>query len=74
MAYKILKDFKGSPDGIAVIEYTKGDIVPLAPSLAEVALEEKWVKEVADPATNDPHPEQPINDITGLPAQPPPAV
>ena len=43
--YKILKDFKGSPDGRFTIQYHVGEVVPLTPSLAEVALAEKWVKE-----------------------------
>lgn len=43
--YEILQDFKGSPDGITVIQYSKGtDDVELSDALAEVALAEKWVK------------------------------
>lgn len=45
--YKVLKDFKGSPDGYTVIEYHEGEVVPLPRSLAEVAIAEKWVEEVA---------------------------
>ena len=45
MKYDIIKDFKGSPDGHTVIEYTKGqEGVELEGELAKVALEEKWVK------------------------------
>lgn len=43
--YEILQDFKGSPDGHTVIQYTKGqDDVELNDELAKVALEEKWVR------------------------------
>lgn len=43
--YEILQTFKGSPDGITVIEYSKGtDDVELSDALAEVALAEKWAK------------------------------
>lgn len=44
--FKVLKDFKGSPDGMAVIEYKAGEEVDLVPALAEVAVKEKWVKPV----------------------------
>jgi len=67
MAYKILKDFRGSPDGMAVIDYNKGEVVDLVPSLAQIALEEKWAKEVSDPVTADPQPEPATNDVTGQP-------
>jgi len=43
--YDILQDFKGSPDGHTVIQYTKGQTeVELNDALAEVALGEKWAK------------------------------
>ena len=74
MAYKILKDFKGSPDGMAVIDYSKGQVVNLVPSLAAVTIDEKWAKEVSDVATDDPQPEPAINVITGEPIQPDPVV
>lgn len=45
--FEVQKDFKGSPDGYTVCEYRKGDVVDLVPSLAEVALKEKWVKRAA---------------------------
>ena len=44
MRYKVLKDFKGSPDGRFAVDYAKGEVVPLTKSLAAVALEEKWVR------------------------------
>ena len=48
--YKVLKDFKGSPDGCRVIQYTKGQMLEegadFSRDLAEVALNEKWVKPV----------------------------
>jgi hypothetical protein len=47
--YEVVTPFKGSPDGVRVISYDKGDIVPndekpFPDSLAEVAVAEKWVK------------------------------
>lgn len=53
--FKVLKDFKGSPDGYTVIEYVAGTEVELTPDLAHVAVKEKWVKEV--PAKPKPDPE-----------------
>lgn len=44
--YKILKSFKGSPDGMQVIEYQEGTEVELPASLVEVALAEKWAKKI----------------------------
>lgn len=44
--FKVLKDFKGSPDGYTVIDYAAGSKVDLVPSLADVAVKEKWVKEL----------------------------
>lgn len=52
--YLVLQDWKGSPDGARVIQYTKGETVSLPESLADVALKEEWVelKKPADkPAT-----------------------
>jgi hypothetical protein len=42
--FKVLKDWKGSPDGFTVIEYKEGEIVDLHPTLVDVALGEKWVE------------------------------
>ncbi len=42
--FKIVKDFKGSPDGYTVVDYTAGQEVDLPPALAEVAQAEKWAK------------------------------
>ena len=53
--FKVLKDFKGSPDGYTVVEYAAGTEVDLAPDLAQVAVKEKWVKEL--PAKLKPDPE-----------------
>lgn len=72
MPYKVLKDFNGSPDGMAVIGYTKGTVVELAPSLAEVALTEKWVKETDEEVTGDPAPGSELTDVPVT--QPDPAV
>lgn len=45
--YKVLKDFRGSPDGCRVISYTVGQDIKLgsdfSTDLAEVALAEGWV-------------------------------
>lgn len=54
--YKILKSFKGSPDGIQVIDYTAGEEVELVESLAEVALKEKWAKKADSQAQHKPMP------------------
>lgn len=45
--YEVIQDFKGSPDGHTVIQFTKGseiDRAELGDDLAGVALAEKWVK------------------------------
>ncbi|MDH4285670.1 MAG: hypothetical protein OEV35_10170 [Gallionellaceae bacterium] len=43
--FDVLQDFKGSPDGYTVIQYTKGQKeIELEEELAKVALAEKWVK------------------------------
>lgn len=47
--FKVLTDWKGSPDGFTVIEYKPGQIVELHPSLVDVALGEKWVEKCTDP-------------------------
>lgn len=57
MSYKILKDFPGSPDGSHVVNYKAGEIVELTPSLAVVAVKEKWAKEVTVKAKPDPEAE-----------------
>ncbi len=44
--YKVIEDFRGSPDGATVTDYKKDDVVELSDELAEVALEEGWVKKV----------------------------
>ena len=49
--FKVLKNFKGSPDGCAVLDYAKDDELHICSTfsedLAQVALAEGWVKEVA---------------------------
>lgn len=55
--FKVLKDFKGSPDGFTVIQYAKDQEVDLAPALAEVALKEKWVKPLPLKPVPKPHPQ-----------------
>jgi len=44
--YKILKDFKGSPNGSTVVQYIKGETVELTDSLAEAVIPEGWAEEV----------------------------
>lgn len=44
--FKVLTDWKGSPDGFTVIQYKAGQKVDLHPTLVAVALAEKWVEEV----------------------------
>lgn len=44
VAVEILQDFKGSPDGFNVIEYTKGDKLDMVKDLADVAVKEKWAR------------------------------
>jgi hypothetical protein len=46
--FKVLKDWKGSPDGFTVIEYKADQIVDLHPTLVGVALHEKWVEEAKE--------------------------
>lgn len=51
--YEVIKDFSGSPDGCRVIEYEKGQKLEVCSNfsqdLADVALAEKWVKEIEAP-------------------------
>jgi len=58
--YKIIKVFKGSPNGSTVIDYQKGEIVDLESDLAAVALEEGWV-ELVDKPEDQETPEGPKN-------------
>ncbi len=53
--FKVLKNFKGSPDGYTVVDYVAGAEVDLTPDLAQTAVKEKWVKEL--PAKPKPDPE-----------------
>jgi len=55
--FKILKDFAGSPDGSTVVNYRAGETVDLTPSLAVVAVKEKWAKEIVVKAKPDPEAE-----------------
>ena len=47
--YKAVEPFKGSPDGYTVIDYKIGEIMPLVPDLAKVALEQGWVELIEEP-------------------------
>lgn len=44
MKYKVIKGFKGSPDGRFTVTYPAGEIVDLTESLAAVAVSEGWVE------------------------------
>lgn len=66
--HKILKDFKGSPDGIAVIEYKADQEVELVPDLAKVAEAEKWAKPITRKASLLP-PDPLAEEIAALEAQ-----
>ncbi len=46
MTHKVLKDFKGSPNGFTVIEFKVGDDFEHEGDLLEVALNEKWVEPI----------------------------
>ena len=46
MEYKILKDFKGSPNGSLVVQYTKGETVELTDSLSAAVVPEGWAEEI----------------------------
>ncbi len=48
MKFKIVKDFKGSPDGARVEQYVAGTVVELVDSLAAVAIAEGWAEFVND--------------------------
>jgi hypothetical protein len=48
MKYKILENFRGSPDGCRVISYRAGEVwdagIDFSEDLAEVALSEGWAE------------------------------
>jgi len=44
MKVRMLVTKQGSPDGIRVNEYKKGDVVDVPQGLAEVFLENKWAE------------------------------
>lgn len=48
MRYRILKDFKGSPDGRYAVQYRAGEDAELTDSLAEVALAEGWAAPIKE--------------------------
>ena len=58
--FKVIKSFKGSPDGMLVVEYRVGEEVDLTPDLAKVALEEKWVKTIAEKKAASQPPADPL--------------
>lgn len=46
--YKVIQEFRGAHDGFTVITYKVGDDFTHTGSLLKVALDNKWVEEVAD--------------------------
>lgn len=46
--YKVIQEFRGAHDGFTVVTYKVDDVFPHNGSLLKVALDNKWVKEVAD--------------------------
>jgi hypothetical protein len=56
MLVNMLETKLGSPDGIQVNEYKKGEEYNLPSSLARVFLDEKWAKEVKE--TKKPGPDE----------------
>lgn len=63
--YKVLKSFKGSPDGRFAVDYEKDAIVSLTDSLAEVALAEGWVERVESSPSDDEAPAMPASQGEG---------
>lgn len=51
--HEILEDFKGSQDGRFTTQFYKGDQVELSDELAEVAVKEKWAKELSESEVSD---------------------
>ena len=53
--YKVIKDFRGSPDGCRVIDYEKGQKLDIdtdsSQAHCEVAVMEKWVVEIKSKKT-----------------------
>ena len=47
--YKVIQEFRGAHDGFTVITYKVGDDFTHTGSLLKVALDNKWVEEVAEP-------------------------
>ena len=46
--YKVIQEFRGAHDGFTVVTYKVDDVFPHSGSLLKVALDNKWVKEVAE--------------------------
>lgn len=57
MRHRILKSFKGSPDGRFVVEYTQGEEVHLTVELAAIACSEGWAEPIAETAQETTHPD-----------------
>ena len=51
--YEIVADFPGSPDGMRVVQFTRGQIVEIdadfSESLRNVSIREGWAKEIEPP-------------------------
>lgn len=61
MKYRILKTFRGSPNGLSCVEYKGGTECELNPALAQVAIAEKW----AEPINVKSHTDAPDNKAMG---------
>ena len=48
MKVKILEGRPGSPDGVTVVKYKKGDVVDMPAHLANVFVGEKWAEPFVD--------------------------
>ena len=69
MICKILRDFRGSPDGCHVVDYIAGETADLTESLAVVVIKEGWaVAETGDAgAESAPKPDQQARPRRGRP-------
>ena len=53
MKVKMLKNRQGSPDGILVNNYIRGETVEMPYQLAHVFIRQHWAQKLADPALKD---------------------
>lgn len=67
MKYKLIKSFKGSPDGAHTIEFDKPEIEhsELGDDLAQVAMNEDWIEPIESEVIlgePEPEPEKPQSE------------